>query len=177
MPSTPYVELGRSESLAAQHVVRNTKRPVLRTPRELLSDNPSVFVIGPAGSRLKLPSSGSEIRASPTWRIRGISPALTPRGDEAPAKDLEGEPVIAGSGWFQVPSTKALYNVGRRPLVDCGACEKQSFAASLNVKGCAMPALTHRRVITRRLSTRALPRVLVGRCGSIFENYSSVSQK
>jgi hypothetical protein len=31
-------------------------------------------------------------------------------------------------------------------------------------------------LITRRSSTRALPRVSIGRCGSIFENCVSVSQ-
>ena len=31
-------------------------------------------------------------------------------------------------------------------------------------------------LITRRSSTRALPRVSVGRCGAIFENCASVSQ-
>src|SRR5207253_2864273 len=35
---------------------------------------------------------------------------------------------------------------------------------------CTMP------LITRRSSTRALPRVSVGRCGLIFENCASVSQ-
>ncbi len=36
---------------------------------------------------------------------------------------------------------------------------------------CTMP------LITRRSSTRALPRVPVGRCGAIFANCASVSQK
>ena len=43
----------------------------------------------------------------------------------------------------------------------------------------ATPRLQHMMIplITRRSSTRALPRVSVGKCGSIFENCSAVSQK